>query len=90
VYVEVLKDVTLRLAPVDQATAMDMIRAIKGYSLLAGACGRPPADLHALADALVAMSRFAAAHPEVASAEINPFIARPDVGVAVDALIMTD
>ena len=90
VYVEVLKDVTLRLAPVDRDTAKDMIRAIKGYPLLAGARGRPSADLEALADALVALSRFAAAHPEVASAEINPFIALADGGVAVDALIMTD
>lgn len=90
VYVEVLKDVTLRLAPVDHATAKDMIRAIKGYPLLAGARGKPRADLDALAAALVALSRFAAAHAEVASAEINPFIALPDGGVAVDALIMTD
>jgi hypothetical protein len=90
VYVEVLKDVTLRLAPVDRATALDMIRGIKGFPLLAGARGKPPADLDALADALVAMSRFAAAHPEVASAEINPFIALPKGGVAVDALILTE
>jgi acetate---CoA ligase (ADP-forming) len=90
VYVEVLNDVTLRLAPVDQAAAKEMIRAIKGYPLLAGARGKPPADLDALADALVAMSRFAAAHPDVISAEINPFIALPQGGVAVDALIMTD
>ena len=90
VYVEVLKDVTLRLAPVDRATANEMIREIKGIALLTGARGRPPADLDALADALVAMSRFAAAHPNVTSAEINPFIALPDGGVAVDALIMTD
>jgi acyl-CoA synthetase (NDP forming) len=90
VYVEVLKDVTLRLAPVDRAAAKDMIRAIKGYPLLAGVRGKPAADLDALADVLVALSRFAAAHPEVASAEINPFIALPDGGVAVDALIMTD
>src|SRR5205085_9075734 len=65
VYVEVLKDVTLRLAPVDHAAALKMIRTIKGFSLLAGARGRPAADLGALADALVAMSRFGAAHPEV-------------------------
>ena len=90
VYVEVLKDVTLRLAPIDRAAAKEMIRGIKGIALLTGARGRPPADLDALADALVAMSQFAAAHPEVASAEINPFIALPDGGVAVDALIMTD
>ena len=89
VYVEVLKDVTLRLAPIDHAAALAMIRAIEGFPLLAGARGRPPVDLDALADALVAMSRFGAAHPEVASAEINPFIALPQSGVAVDALILT-
>jgi acyl-CoA synthetase (NDP forming) len=89
VYVEVLKDVTLRLAPVDRATAKDMIREIKGIALLTGARGRPPADLEALAGALVAMSHFAAAHPDVTSAEINPFIALPKGGLAVDALIMT-
>jgi acyl-CoA synthetase (NDP forming) len=89
VYVEVLKDVTLRLAPVDRAAALEMIRDIKGFPLLAGARGRPAADLDAIADALVAMSRFGAAHPEVASAEINPFIALPKGGAAVDALILT-
>ena len=89
VYVEVLKDVTLRLAPVDHATAQEMIGGIKGFPLLAGARGKPPADLAALADVLVAMSRFVAAHPEVTSAEINPFIALPQGGVAVDALILT-
>jgi hypothetical protein len=86
----VLKDVTLRLAPIDRDTAKEMIRGIKGIALLTGARGKPPADLDALADALVAMSRFAAAHPNVTSAEINPFIALPAGGVAVDALIMTD
>jgi acyl-CoA synthetase (NDP forming) len=89
VYVEVLKDVTVRLAPVDHPMAIEMIRTIRGFPLLTGARGRPPVDLDALADALVAMSRFGAAHPEVASAEINPFIALPQGGAAVDALILT-
>jgi len=90
VYVEVLKDVTLRLAPVDRDAAKAMIHGIKGFALLNGARGKPPADLAALADAVLAMSRFGAAHPEVASAEINPFIALPRGGVAVDALILRD
>ena len=89
VYVEVLKDVTLRLAPVDHAIAREMIRRIKGFPLLAGVRGKPAADLDALADAIVAMSRFGAAHA-VASAEINPFIALPEGGYAVDALILTE
>ena len=90
VYVEVLKDVTLRLAPVDQAAAKAMIRRIKGFALLAGARGKPPVDLDALAQAIVALSRFGAAHPQVTSAEINPFIALPAGGVAVDALILAE
>jgi len=90
VYVEVLKDVTLRLAPVDRDAAKAMIHGIKGFALLNGARGKPPADLAALADAVLAMSRFGAAHPGVASAEINPFIALPRGGVAVDALILRD
>src|SRR5438034_5354101 len=44
VYVEVLKDVTLRLAPVDHATALEMIHAIKGFPLLAGSSRAPPHD----------------------------------------------
>src|SRR6185436_14716353 len=48
VYVEVLKDVTLRLAPVDRAGALEMIHAINGFPLLAGARGRAPVDLDAL------------------------------------------
>ena len=89
VYVEVLKDVTLRLAPVDRATAQRDDPPHQGLSLLAGARGKPAADLDALADAIVAMSRFGAAHA-VASAEINPFIAMPEGGFAVDALILTE
>jgi acetate---CoA ligase (ADP-forming) len=91
IYVEVLKDVTLRLAPIDHATAKQMISEIRGFALLTGARGRPPVDLDALADVLVKMSAFGAANADtVASVEINPFIALPDGGVAVDALILTD
>jgi acetate---CoA ligase (ADP-forming) len=82
--------VTLRLAPVDHAGAKAMIREIKGFPLLSGARGRSPVDLDALADTLVALSRFGAAHAIVTSAEINPFIALPRGGAAVDALILTD
>ena len=68
-----------------------MIHEIKGYPLLAGARGKPPADLDALADVLVKMSQFGAAHAgRVTSVEINPFIALHKSGVAVDALILTD
>ena len=89
VFVEVFRDVAFRLAPLDREGALAMIRSVKGRALLEGARGRPPVDLAALADALVALSRFAVAHAEtVESAEINPFIALPQGGMGVDAVIL--
>jgi hypothetical protein len=89
VFVEILADTSVRLAPVDETEAAEMIRAIKGFPILAGARGGAPADIGALARAVAALSRFAAAHAaDVTSVDINPFIARPDGGCAVDALIV--
>lgn len=89
VFVEVLKDVAFALAPLTPETARKLILSVKGAALLKGARGKPPVDLDALTDALVALSRFAAAHAdEVASVEINPFIALPKGGVGVDAVIL--
>ena len=89
VFVEVFKDVTFRRAPVSLTTAHEMIQGIKGLPLLTGARGKPPVDLNTLASALVALSNFAAAHAgKLDSVEINPFIALPNGGCAVDALIV--
>jgi acyl-CoA synthetase (NDP forming) len=89
VYVEALKDVAFRLAPVSQEDALDMIREIRGFPALAGARGRRPVDLNAIACAIVALSRFAAAHrDDIETIDVNPFIALPEGGVAVDALIV--
>lgn len=89
IYTEVLKDTALRLAPVDRATALEMIRAIRGFALLDGARGQAPVALEPIAEAIVAVSRFIAAQgPEVSAVEINPFVARPEGGAGVDALIV--
>ncbi len=89
VFVEVFKDVTFRRAPVSRETALDMVREIRALPLLTGARGKPPVDLERLAEAISAVSVFAAAHrEEVASVEVNPFIALPKGGCAVDALIL--
>jgi acyl-CoA synthetase (NDP forming) len=91
IFVEVLQDVALRLTPVDRPEAMAMIGEIKGRAVLEGARGRPPADTEALADALVALSRFAAAHAdEIESVDINPFLVLPlgQGAVALDALVI--
>lgn len=89
IFVEVFKDVTFHTAPLNLDQAHAMIDAIKGAALLKGARGKPPVDRDCLAQALVAASRFAATHADqVASFEINPFIALPNGGYAVDALIL--
>lgn len=91
VFVEVLQDVALRLAPVDRAQALEMIGEIKGRAILEGARGRPAGDIDALADALVNLSQFAAAYAdELESVDINPFVVLPrgKGGFALDALIV--
>ena len=63
IFVEVLKDVTFRAAPFDEA-ARAMIESVAAYPLLTGLRGQPPADLDALAAALSRLSRFAAANAD--------------------------
>ncbi len=89
VFVEVLKDVSFRLAPIGVGEAHRMIDEIRGRAMLDGVRGAPPADLDALADALARLSVFADANAgRLESIDINPFIALPEGGVAVDALIV--
>jgi acetate---CoA ligase (ADP-forming) len=88
VLAEIARDRSLRLAPIDLATALEMIAEVRGLIPLAGYRGRPKADLEALAQAMVALSHLAD-DPSVAEAEINPLIVRPagQGVVAVDALV---
>jgi acyl-CoA synthetase (NDP forming) len=88
VLTEIARDRSLRLAPVDLATAHEMIAEVRSLTALAGYRGRPAADLDALAHAIVALSQLAG-DASIAEAEINPLIVR-EAGqgvVAVDALV---
>ncbi|MGO4705958.1 acetate--CoA ligase family protein [Microvirga sp. 2MCAF38] len=91
VHVEVLKDVTFRLAPFGQEEALRMIDEIRGRSLLSGVRGALPSDVEALADVLVRVSHFAAAHSEdVETIDLNPVLVLPkgEGVVALDALVV--
>ena len=90
VYVEVLKDVTLRLAPVDRASASEMIRAHQGLSAARRRARQAAGRSRWRSPTRSWRCRASAPRMRVASAEINPFIALPEGGVAVDALILTD
>lgn len=90
IYTEVLKDVAFRLPPLGLAEAYDMIREIRTYPLLTGVRGRPRADVAALAETIVALSRLALDfRDEVDEIEFNPLMIQPEgQGVlAVDTLI---
>ncbi len=89
IHAETLKDVSLRLAPLDAREAIAMIRELAGYPLLAGARGRQLLDLAALARAIAALSRAAAAYRDsIESIDINPFVLLAKGGMALDALVL--
>ncbi len=85
VYAEVLRDTAVRLAPVTEAEAEAMLRALRIAPLLTGARGRPPLAIGAAATALAALSRVAATHPELAELEINPLLVTRTEAIALDA-----
>ena len=88
IFTEIYRDRSLRLAPVDFATAHEMIAEVRGLATLTGFRGKPKGDLDALAQAIVSLSRLVD-DPAVIEAEINPLIVRA-VGervVAVDAVV---
>jgi len=90
IFAEVLKDVSFRLAPVTPSVAREMVQEIAGYKVLAGARGKPPADVDALVDAIVRLSALAVdLKDHVAELDINPlFVFAKGKGVkAADALI---
>ena len=90
IFVEVLKDVSFRIAPFDEQEAMSMIREIRSAPILDGARGAPPADVEALARALAALSRFAvAAGDRLKSLDMNPFVVLPrgEGALALDAVL---
>jgi len=93
IFVEVLRDVTFRIAPFGLEEARAMIGELRGAAILKGARGKPPGDLEALAQTLSKLSLFAAAQKgQFSSIDINPLLVRPQGKgvVALDALIVTE
>ena len=90
IFVEQLRDVSLRVPPIGPADAAAMIAELRGAAILSGARGRAPADTGALADAIVGVAALAEAHRQSLRAlDINPLLVLDDGHgvVAVDWLI---
>jgi acyl-CoA synthetase (NDP forming) len=88
IYVEVLKDVTFRVAPISRQEAMEMINEIRSFPLLRGVRGDKPSDLEAAVDALLRISQLVADFPEIVELDVNPLVLHERGAVAVDMRII--
>jgi acyl-CoA synthetase (NDP forming) len=88
IFVEVLKDVSFRIVPIERRDARDMIEEIKAFPVLQGVRGQDPADVGALEDLLLKLSEFVEANPQVEELDLNPVFAYRDGALAVDARIV--
>jgi acyl-CoA synthetase (NDP forming) len=89
IFVEVYRDVSFRVVPVERKDALQMISEIKGYPILRGIRGRKPADIDAIADVLVAVSGMAE-KKNIIELDINPLIVSENGALAVDARAMVE
>ncbi len=89
IYVEVLKDVAFRIAPVSESEAAEMIREIRSFPLLRGVRGAKRRDIDAIVDAILRVSQLVTDNPEIAELDINPLLvqAEGEGAIAVDARI---
>jgi acyl-CoA synthetase (NDP forming) len=90
IFVEVLKDVSFRLIPIVRRDAEEMIKEIKGYSLLQGYRGQEPANIPSLVDTLLKVSDFVERTPGIKEIDLNPVFAYKDSALVVDARIVLE
>jgi acyl-CoA synthetase (NDP forming) len=89
IFVEVYKDVSFRVIPIEKREALDMISEIKGFPVLKGIRGRKPASIEAIIDVLISVSEIAEKET-IIELDINPLIVNENGAVAVDARAMME
>ena len=90
ILVELLKDVSFRIVPLEKEDAREMIREIKGYPILDGFRGLEPVDVSVLEEILLKLSRFVDGNPEIKELDLNPIFAYGDGAVAADARVILE
>jgi acetyltransferase len=88
IYVEVLKDVSFRIAPVSRDEAADMVNDIRSISLLRGVRGESPADIGAIVEAIMRVSALVTDFPEIRELDINPLKVKHKGALALDSRII--
>jgi acyl-CoA synthetase (NDP forming) len=72
IFVEVLKDISFRILPIEERDAREMIAEIKGYEILKGIRGEPPRDIQAIEEVLMKVSKLTMENPEIKEIDLNP------------------
>jgi len=90
IFVELLKDVAFRIAPITEQDAFEMISSVKAYPLLKGYRNTPPADIKAITEILLATSKLVMTHPEIKEIDLNPIMAYEKGVKTVDARIILE
>ncbi|SFS55925.1 acetate--CoA ligase family protein [Halostagnicola kamekurae] len=90
IFVEILEDTSVRVAPIGETEARDMIDDVKASPLLAGARGREPANTDAVVEAIQRLSQLVTDFPAILEVDINPLVAGPDDARAIDLVVTVD
>ncbi len=90
VLVEVLKDITFRLAPATKQDALSMLDGIQAHEMLKGVRGSDPANRDAIAGIIVNVSKLITDFPEITEMDLNPVFATKDSAIAADVRIVVD
>ena len=90
IFVEVLKDVTFRIAPITEDEAREMITEVKAYPLLKGYRNSPPVDIAAIVGILLKTSKLAMEHQEIKELDLNPVMVYEKGAKTVDARIILE
>jgi len=90
IFVEVLKDVTFRIAPITESDAREMITEVKAYPILKGYRGQPPADVDAIVNILLNTSKLVMDHHEIKELDLNPIMVYEKGAKTVDARIILE
>lgn len=88
VLVELLKDVSFRIAPITQKDAIEMIKEIKGYKLLTGFRGKEAVDIDKIVNILISLSNLSLNENNIKEIDFNPVIVSKDSALVVDARIL--
>ena len=90
IFVEIIKDVSFRIVPLQKRDAKEMVREIKGFPLLNGYRGSEPVDIANLENLLLKVSAFVEQTPQIKELDLNPIFAYKDGAVAVDARVILE